>query len=74
MNTIQFVPGMLDEDDLLHDKINAYYDPFFMDAFLLDKPSAATELENITKITLQLFLKKIYNNNNSFGNKQNEKS
>ena len=62
-----FVPGMLDEDDLLHDKTIAYYDPFFMDAFLLTNPlAAATELEKITKITLQMFVKKIYNN--SLGN------
>jgi hypothetical protein len=56
------VPGMLDEDDLLHDKTIAYYDPFFMDAFLLTNPLAAAELEIITKITLQMFIKKIYIN------------
>ena len=58
-----FVPGMLDEDDLLLDKTIAYYDPFFMDAFLLTNPlAAAAELEIITKITLQMFIKKIYIN------------
>ena len=34
-----FVPGMLDEENLLYDETIVYYDPFFMDTYVLLNPS-----------------------------------
>ena len=56
------------QENLLYDETIVYYDPFFMDTYVLLNPSETElvgaapildELEIITKTTLQLFMNKM---------------